>query len=46
MVKDWHPRAEVVAALALADIKKKRFTRAEDLEPMYIYSRECDIKGV
>lgn len=43
--KDWHPRAETVAALASNDINKKKITRAEDLEPMYIYSRECDIKG-
>jgi len=43
--KIWHPRAEVVAGLALDEIKNKRFVKAEDLEPMYLYSRECDIKG-
>lgn len=40
----WHPRAEVVAALALD--KKTKHTAPEDLEPMYLYSRECDIKGI
>ena len=42
----WHPKAEIVATLALEEIKKKRFVRPEDLEPMYIYSKECDITGV
>lgn len=44
-VKNWHPRADVAVALALESFKKKRFVSPEDLEPMYIYSRECDIKG-
>jgi len=43
--KIWHPRAEIVAELALKEIKKKHFVSPEDLEPMYLYSRECDIKG-
>lgn len=43
--KDWHPRAEVAAILAKDDIKKKRFVKPEDLEPMYLYSRECDVTG-
>ena len=43
--KDWHPKAEVVAQLAAEDLKKKRFVKAQDLEPLYIYSRECDITG-
>lgn len=44
--KDWHPRAQVVARLGLENFRKKRFVKPEDLEPMYIYSRECDIKGI
>lgn len=44
--KIWHPKAEVVARLAVEDFSNKRFVRAGDLEPMYIYSRECDIKGI
>lgn len=43
--KIWHPRAEVVAELALDEIENKHFVKPEDLEPMYLYSRECDIKG-
>ena len=46
MVRDWHPRADVVARLGAGYFKAKKFTSAEDLEPMYIYSRECDIKGI
>ena len=44
--KDWHPRAETVAKLGAEYFKKRKFVKAEDLEPMYIYSRECDIKGI
>jgi len=43
--KKWHPKAEVLARLAVDEIKMKKFVKPEDLEPMYIYSRECDIKG-
>lgn len=43
--KDWRPRAEIVARLAIGDFKKKKFIKPEDLEPMYIYSKECDITG-
>jgi tRNA threonylcarbamoyladenosine biosynthesis protein TsaB len=43
--KDWHPRAEVVAALGAKYCKDKKFVKAEDLEPMYLYSHECDITG-
>lgn len=42
---DWHPRAEKCAELSLSLIRKKRFTKPEDLEPLYLYSRECDITG-
>ena len=43
---DWHPRAEVVARLGSERYKRKKFVNAKDLEPMYLYSRECDIKGI
>lgn len=43
--KSWYPKAEVVAGLALEEIRKKRFVKPEDLEPMYLYSKECDITG-
>jgi tRNA threonylcarbamoyladenosine biosynthesis protein TsaB len=42
---DWHPRAEILGKLALESFKKKKFTSPEKLEPMYLYSRECDITG-
>ena len=44
-IKNWHPRADVAAGLAIESFKKKRFVSPEKLEPMYIYSMECDIKG-
>lgn len=43
---DWHPKAEVVARLGLSDFKDKRFVSPEDLEPLYLYSRECDVIGI
>lgn len=42
---DWHPKAEVAAQIGLESFKKKKFVKAEDLEPMYLYSKECDITG-
>lgn len=44
--KKWHPRAQAVARLGLENFRKKKFVRPEDLEPLYLYSRECDIKGI
>ncbi len=41
----WQPRPEVVGILGLEYFKKKRFVKAEDLEPSYIYSKECDVTG-
>ena len=41
----WHPKAEIAARMAAEYFKKKKFVSAEDLEPMYIYSKECDITG-
>ena len=42
---DWHPKAEVVANLGMEYVKKKKFVKAEDLEPLYLYSHECDVTG-
>ena len=44
-IKNWHPRADVASGLAAESFKKKKFVSPEKLEPMYIYSMECDIKG-
>ena len=43
--KDWHPKAEVVARLGAEYFKDKKFVKAEDLEPLYLYSHECDVTG-
>jgi tRNA threonylcarbamoyladenosine biosynthesis protein TsaB len=43
--KDWHPKAETVARLGAEYYKEKKFVKAEDLEPLYLYSHECDITG-
>ena len=42
---DYHPKAEVVARLGAEYCKAKKFVKAEDLEPLYLYSHECDIIG-
>ncbi len=41
----WHPRAEVAARYGATKFRAKRFVSAMTLEPLYLYSRECDIKG-
>lgn len=42
----WYPKADIVARLGAEYFKCGRVTTAERLEPLYIYSRECDIKGI
>lgn len=42
----WHPKAETIARLGLEYVNKRKFVKPRDLEPMYLYSRECDIKGI
>lgn len=44
-VKSWQPRPEVVGRIGAEYFKEKKFVNAEDLEPLYIYSKECDIIG-
>jgi len=41
----WHPRPDVVGRLGCEAFKKEKFVSPEKLEPSYIYSKECDIKG-
>lgn len=41
----WHPKASVVALLGASLCAKEKFVTAENLEPMYLYSKECDITG-
>ena len=42
----WYPKAEVVARLAVEYFRKKKFVKPQALEPMYLYSKECDITGI
>ena len=42
---DWHPKSEVVARLGAEYYKDRKFVKAKDLEPLYLYSHECDITG-
>ncbi len=44
--RDWHPRAEIVAKMGYENFRKRKFVSPENLEPLYLYSRECDIKGI
>lgn len=41
----WYPKAEIIAKIGSELFRRKRFVTASNLEPLYIYSRECDIKG-
>lgn len=45
-ISDWYPRADVIARIGLEYFKRRKFTSPEDLEPLYLYSGECDIKGI
>jgi len=42
---DWHPRSDVLGRMGLDRLIKKEAVSAEKLEPMYLYSQECDITG-
>lgn len=41
----WHPKPETVGRLGLEYFRKRKFVSVEDLEPLYLYSSECDITG-
>ena len=42
----WFPDAKIVARLGLERFKKKEFQDPDTLAPMYMYSRECNVRGV
>lgn len=44
--KYWFPDPKVVAHLARIKFRRKEFQNPESLVPMYMYSRECNIRGV
>jgi tRNA A37 threonylcarbamoyladenosine modification protein TsaB len=40
----WYPKAHSLIALALEKIREKKFKVSADLEPVYLYPKECQIK--
>jgi len=42
----WLPDVKVVADLGFDKLKRKEFTDPDTLVPMYIYSKECNVRGV
>ncbi len=44
-VAKWQPRADVAARAGIELFGRKKFVSADKLEPMYLYSKECDITG-
>jgi len=45
VLRSWRPRSEVVGLLGAERFRDRKFVKPENLEPMYLYSRECDITG-
>lgn len=43
--KPWHPKAEEAALIGTKSFRRMKFVKPEDIEPLYLYSRECDITG-
>ena len=41
--KEWHPKAEVVAKLALEKARKRKFANPDKLVPMYMHSKYCQV---
>jgi len=44
--KDWFPDAATVARLGRDKFEKRDFQDADTLVPMYMYSRECNVRGI
>jgi tRNA threonylcarbamoyl adenosine modification protein YeaZ len=42
--KEWYPKADIVAKLALPRAQKKEFTNPDGLVPMYLHSKWCQVK--
>ena len=40
----WYPKGHCIIELALKDIKRKKFNNAFDVEPIYLYPKECQIR--
>lgn len=43
--ESWHPDAVNVCRLAVGKIKNKEFVSAGSLEPLYLYPKECNVRG-
>ncbi len=41
----WYPRPQQLLEIALEKIKAKKLNTAFDIEPIYLYPKECQIKG-
>ncbi len=41
----WYPQAHNIVELALERIKEKKFSHAFEVEPIYLYPKECQIKS-
>jgi tRNA threonylcarbamoyladenosine biosynthesis protein TsaB len=42
--KRWFPRASIIAKMGLESFKKGRRDDPYDLEPMYLYARDCNVR--
>ena len=43
--KNWFPKAEIVAKLGFAKIKKRQFENPDRLVPMYLHSKWCQVSN-
>lgn len=44
--REWFPDVKVVARLGMEQLKEKRFEDPDAIVPMYMYSKECNVKGI
>ena len=42
----WFPKASIVSKLGIEKLRKDEITGGDELVPMYLYSRECSIRGI
>jgi tRNA threonylcarbamoyladenosine biosynthesis protein TsaB len=44
-MKEWFPKAEVVAKLGLVKAEKREFANPDKLVPMYLHSKYCQVRS-
>ncbi|MDD5680108.1 MAG: tRNA (adenosine(37)-N6)-threonylcarbamoyltransferase complex dimerization subunit type 1 TsaB [Candidatus Omnitrophica bacterium] len=44
--KRWFPRANIIAEIGLERFRKGKSDNPYDLEPMYLYARDCNVRKV